>query len=704
MERTAEFTRITQLFSDAPIIMAKHRPLSKFARVAQQISDAISQTESLLKELSNLVTKKHITVEDDPTKQISDIVDIVKQSIPPMLKDIEIFEGAVAGEKQQQKHFYIVCSSLKMRMSNCGKALQVHAIPILSPPLPDQRCHDMSVAFQEGMQNRATVIKKQSERRTKFGFTGQAPSVQISTPLTIRNKLQTAAVPAVPPAPAPVLPNHNQPLHHPEQSPHPSGATAPLQSDAPGDYQPAAFSITSAANDVAAVISSLGETSAYVYGVSYGTAVVSRVMHFSPSVVRGFILDGVQSEAFPTWIDAPTFTNWDRDFSDVARRVADRFLDLCHDDAFCRSKFSTLRGTLQVLYADLDSGKHNCTAFVKSLGNDDIAPSNILRALFGSFFPDMAMRLLVPVFIYRLRRCTANDMDVMTFALIRVYGDSEGGGGGDPPDVDAPDSSMLYKTIVFSELWQRPSPGLMDLYQVFANSTMSSGIYSQVLEYCLFAGVVAAEQSCVDLGTMLPTTASATNFTYTPDTYFNVTATIPPHTSVLVLSGKLDPQTPHKYAEDQFQRMAGTAKRMFAFEYAAHGTIATTPVITPNHPTCAVSLILSYVQNQGNLDAIDTSCVARVQPLVFEWTSTAAKDAFNVTDAYDGIVGEDAPRPKPTTAAPTERPDNTQTSYLTGVVVACVLLGVLSITLVVLLRMLHQLARRDTVSNIAVQA
>ncbi|ETV91257.1 hypothetical protein H310_14111 [Aphanomyces invadans] len=466
------------------------------------------------------------------------------------------------------------------------------------------------------------------------------------------------------------------------------------------DYQPAAFSITSAANDVAAVISSLGETSAYVYGVSYGTAVVSRVMHFSPSVVRGFILDGVQSEAFPTWIDAPTFTNWDRDFSDVA----DRFLDLCHDDAFCRSKFSTLRGTLQVLYADLDSGKHNCTAFVKSLGNDDIAPSNILRALFGSFFPDMAMRLLVPVFIYRLRRCTANDMDVMTFALIRVYGDSEGGGGGDPPDVDAPDSSMLYKTIVFSELWQRPSPGLMDLYQVFANSTMSSGIYSQVLEYCLFAGVVAAEQSCVDLGTMLPTTASATNFTYTPDTYFNVTATIPPHTSVLVLSGKLDPQTPHKYAEDQFQRMAGTAKRMFAFEYAAHGTIATTPVITPNHPTCAVSLILSYVQNQGDLDAIDTSCVARVQPLVFEWTSTAAKDAFNVTDAYDGIVGEDAPRPKPTTAAPTERPDNTQTSYLTGVVVACALLGVLSITLVVLLRMLHQLARRDTVSNIAVQA
>ncbi|KAH9096676.1 hypothetical protein Ae201684P_013342 [Aphanomyces euteiches] len=165
MERTAEFTRITQLFSNAPIIMAKHRPLSKYARVAQQISDAISQTESLLKELSMLATKKHITVEDDPTKQISDIVDIVKKSIPPMLQDIEAFEKAVMGDNQQQKHFYIVCSSLKTRMSNCGKALQA--------------C--------------------KHERQT--------PSVQITTPLGLRNKLpppQTndASISSVTPTPS----------------------------------------------------------------------------------------------------------------------------------------------------------------------------------------------------------------------------------------------------------------------------------------------------------------------------------------------------------------------------------------------------------------------------------------------------------------------------------------------------------------------
>ncbi|RHZ11336.1 hypothetical protein DYB31_008721, partial [Aphanomyces astaci] len=469
------------------------------------------------------------------------------------------------------------------------------------------------------------------------------------------------------------------------------------------DYQPVAFSITSAAKDVAAVIAALDDAHVYLYGVSYGTAVVERVMHFSPSAVRGFVLDGVQSEAFPTWADAPTFTNWDRDFSGVAGR----FLDLCQDDAYCRPKFAPLGGlrpALLELYDGLDGGSHNCTAFVKSWGaSDDAPPSSTLRTLFGSFFPDMTLRLLLPVFIYRLHRCTSNDMDVLTFALDQMYGGGASSSPGDGGD-DAPDSAMLYKTIVYSELWQRPTPGLLDLYQDFADSTMSSGIYPQVVEYCIFAGATSSEQNCADLGTMLPDGVDASvNFTYTPDAYFNVTAAIPPHASVVVLSGKLDPQTPHKYALDQFQRMTGTAKRLFPFDYAAHGTIVTTPVATtPNNPTCAVSLIVSYVQNQGDVDKIDTSCLARVLPLVFQWTQGAAKDTFNVTDAFDGVVGQDVPTtppPSTTSAIPPMHTDEATVSYLTGLVVACAVLGVLSLILVALLRTLHKISRLDAVSS-----
>ncbi len=79
--------------------MAKHRPLSKYARIAQNISDSILEKEQLLRQLTQLAAKKtHMTVDDDPTKEISSIVDIAKKSLPVILKDIETFHEAVQGE------------------------------------------------------------------------------------------------------------------------------------------------------------------------------------------------------------------------------------------------------------------------------------------------------------------------------------------------------------------------------------------------------------------------------------------------------------------------------------------------------------------------------------------------------------------------------------------------------------------------------
>ncbi|KAF0686299.1 Aste57867_21905 [Aphanomyces stellatus] len=987
MERTGEFTRITQLFSDAPIIMAKHRPLSKYARVAQQISDAISQSESLLKDLANLATKKHLTVEDDPAKQISDIVDIVKKSIPPTLQDIEMFEKAVTGDNQQQKHFYIVCSSLKTRMSNCGKALQ------------------------EGMQSRATVIKKQSERRTKFGFTGQAPSVQIHTPLTIRNNLNT---PLHPTATTPLGTNHAHvsapgPAAGPTQGLHPvqpqgpdaaagmrrrpfmNGATGssyaqqqqqqnlmrhrtaqsrlndaqnveamigeiggmysrmtgllanqeemlgrieddmttahsnveggyeelmkyfstvssnrslilkiflvllvfiylflvvlpkfqspralrramraavllsvattiiisglplngwfdcavytfptyrrleaavgpqktspwfnPLQFKAasaasssssgsraqcgtfaaplcypgvctssrnidvfvkrivgsdssttkaiyilqggPGassvnmeplmvnwaamlrgtfnvytidhrgtgrsellgcdgtqaqtagsdggttvtldelprclhemqrnyDYQAAAFSITSAANDVAAVINSLPESEVYVYGVSYGTALVARLMHLSPAKVKGYVLDSVQSEDYTLWTDSPTYSNWDRDFG----VVANRFLDLCTADSFCGPKFPTrnLRNDLTTLYAALDGGTSPCTTFVQAMGDD--TPSNILRAFFGVYFADMELRLRIPVFVYRLLRCTADDLTILGFV---VNGGGNSGSNSDAPPsstADAPNSDLLYNTIVYSELWQRPTLSYDTLVAFFENSLISSGVASSLPTYCVFAGATQSDPSCRAIANVFPRDAApAINFTYAPDAFFNVTARIPPGASVMVLSGKLDPQTPSQYAERQFALMAGANKVLFEFPVAAHAMIETTPVTNPNAPTCGVSLVLSYVQMQGDVTKVDSTCMASVQPLVFSFDAWTAKAIFNVTDAFDGIPGHDV-WPTTTTVSPTTVIPMTATTaatapetYETPLIVASAILAVLVIAMLVLVALLNK--------------
>ncbi|KDO27989.1 hypothetical protein SPRG_07267 [Saprolegnia parasitica CBS 223.65] len=173
MDRTTEFVRITQLFTDAPILLAKHRPLSAYARVAQRISDALLEKEMLLRGLATLALKKHMTAEDDPTKEISSICDITKQSLPILAKEINEFQQAVQGDNQQQRHFSVICASLNSRMAKCVKELQ------------------------DGMQTRANVIKEINDRRKRFSHAG--PHVQINTPLTLRAK--PPSPPTIPAAP-----------------------------------------------------------------------------------------------------------------------------------------------------------------------------------------------------------------------------------------------------------------------------------------------------------------------------------------------------------------------------------------------------------------------------------------------------------------------------------------------------------------------
>ncbi|OQR83391.1 serine protease family S33 [Thraustotheca clavata] len=58
-----------------------------------------------------------------------------------------------------------------------------------------------------------------------------------------------------------------------------------------------AFSTTSAALDLSTLINYTNNTNTYVYGVSYGTYLVERLMQLNNSNIRGYILDGVVSQS-----------------------------------------------------------------------------------------------------------------------------------------------------------------------------------------------------------------------------------------------------------------------------------------------------------------------------------------------------------------------------------------------------------------------
>ncbi|POM63527.1 Serine protease family S33 [Phytophthora palmivora] len=391
------------------------------------------------------------------------------------------------------------------------------------------------------------------------------------------------------------------------------------------------FSMTSAAMDVATFISDYSNgANTIVYAVSYGTALVERVIHLDPPNVVGYVLDGVATSSGTTK-EFEYFSTWDTDFGDVG----DAFMALCATQSECSERYvtKTLPVTLQSLITQLDNNERStCAALVSELNSDQssIPPSYILRRVLGVLLQSTKMRTLIPPIVYRLNRCASKDIDVLThfFTYLNHYLSL-------PNEDDAFESTLLYYLIVFSEMWETPEPPIAEMLARFTDARISNGgTYSDIPQYCAFSKERSTVCDQLDVGTY-----DANGIIYERDEYWNKSATIPSQASVLLLSSKLDPQTPHKYAEYLLKALDGDKKELITFEYATHGTLWTTPLDQGDEDseTCGMKLLISYVTNNGDLDGLDKSCVD-MMPALNMTPPLAYQYYFLSTDnAYDGV-------------------------------------------------------------------
>ncbi|RHY85773.1 hypothetical protein DYB35_013773, partial [Aphanomyces astaci] len=366
-----------------------------------------------------------------------------------------------------------------------------------------------------------------------------------------------------------------------------------------GTNAAAAYSVTNAAKDLAVLIETeLADYDVYLYGFSYGTMLLERVMHFSPPQVKGYILDSIVADhREPQGTgNNHVFSNWDDDIKDVSQH----FLDLCQKDTAVCGKLlgENATATLFKLYDRLDANASACSAiFYDTL---EIKPSIRLRLFFFRLLGHYDRRKFIPTFAARLERCNARDKDVMTAILSK----------NDPaePSLDF-DSMLLQDTIVYSEVWQVPTPSMEDMQQQFLASPMALNDPDKVGSYCLFTGSNSSE--CAPWVDM-----NVPPWTYTPDKYFNKSAAIPIGVSVLGLTGNLDPVTTSKHARRHFNNMKGDNKKLVEFPVAAHGVIGNTP-LSDNHtdPHCGLLVVADFLLANGALDAMNLTCMDKVQPL-----------------------------------------------------------------------------------------
>ncbi|GLD98483.1 hypothetical protein PINS_up007180 [Pythium insidiosum] len=396
------------------------------------------------------------------------------------------------------------------------------------------------------------------------------------------------------------------------------------------DNQTSAFSVTSAAMDLRTIIEfAEPENDVYVYGLSYGTYLVERLIHFAPPNVKGFAIDGIVSESGATVEERSTFSNWDFDVGVVGARL----LSHCMKDPFCQSKFPNVKDladfTLQ-LYRRLDEDAANrpgTNVCADVLGSTGRKPSYFMRSTLAQYLTSEEWRTTIPAVIFRAARCNSRDAHALrTFVELMSGDDGEG-----ELDVDEVlfTSEMLYYLIVFSEMWEYPTPSKETLVQWYEGAVMASDNYYSLPYYCLFTG--SREAACKALKNLPPSKPMV----YERDQFWNSTAELPPGTSALLMSGGLDPQTRRMYGSLEYDLMKGD-RMLVHFDYAGHCTTFTTPTMTdaPSR-TCGVQILASYVRANGKVAEVNTDCVGNTYPLDFHGDRYMANYLFGTTSLYD---------------------------------------------------------------------
>ncbi|POM73937.1 Hypothetical protein PHPALM_9162 [Phytophthora palmivora] len=206
------------------------------------------------------------------------------------------------------------------------------------------------------------------------------------------------------------------------------------------------------------------------------------------------------------------------------------------------------------------------------------------------------MRTLIPPLVYRLNRCGPKDIDVLKKFVTTLSSSVLGGESQDEAYV----SNVLFYLIVFSEMWEIPTPSKAEMKERYTNAKVSDDPnYTMDPVYCAFSKEKSA--SCKEFGL---SNYDANPIMYERDQYWNKSATIPSHASVLLLSGKLDPQTHHKYAQALLLALDGTNKELISFDYAPHGITSSTQMVAgdPSSETCGSKILASVLLLSGKLD------------------------------------------------------------------------------------------------------
>ena len=354
----------------------------------------------------------------------------------------------------------------------------------------------------------------------------------------------------------------------------------------------AAFSTTNAANDLGLLVerAKVPGQPVFVYGVSYGTYWANRYMQLFPEQAEGVILDSV----------APPGASLARQDED-ANEAAKDFFALCAKDPVCGQKLGADPwAKANALFAKLKAG--HCPDIGVSAEKTHV----LLRRAFGQMLMNPEHRLMIPPIVYRADRCEPRDVTALKPLVASLIGE------GKPNEMLRQWGFVLSNNVLFSELWETPSPTA-----------------------AVLAGIREASVASRDVTSAMDPLIGIWP-TYPADPYMGKWATR--EKPVLVLQGGLDPATLVRKAREAKAAFARPGQRYVEVASATHTVIASSPALVANaagtveRRSCGTIILMSFLENPT---APDTSCLDKLVPFDFAAPATLVQDFFGIADAWE---------------------------------------------------------------------
>jgi len=359
------------------------------------------------------------------------------------------------------------------------------------------------------------------------------------------------------------------------------------------------FNVTNAAKDLATVIDlTRGAGKVFTYGVSYGTYLVQRFMTLFPDSVDGTIIDSIVPA------DAKPLDNYDESFNNEGMQI----MEQCSQDSTCSEKMSGIASdpwaAAGVVFDKIDKGEL-CSQF-------SMVTRERLRHMLSQMASSVYGRALIPATIYRLNRCNASDIVVISHLFGLSAEDLATSEEFRP--VDKLDSSVIFTNIAISELYNGISPWA-------ARTIIDAAYVSEDLT-----------PNLADLGYNRLWTAYK-------DPYIGVRP-VDYSKPVLMMNSTVDGNTPLALALGAMQYLDKPNQYFVTVPWAAHGSALSLPPKDRDfkiEESLGLSILFEFMSNPYT--APDTSIFAGGYVLEFSGTSlenkTASKRFFDTEDMWE---------------------------------------------------------------------